>query len=88
MSRAFRDTFQQTFCICKQTDRRQSNNSFTQTKYRKTQSAIYETVATFKCPDVDGTSLTPSIKSLSDNSNKKRTLITLKFFNHTNSTLS
>ena len=85
MSRAFRDTFKQTFCICGKTVRRPS--TVTITKHRKrhlNQSVACETVATYKCTDGDQT---PIIKNLSDNSNgkKKRTSLTIQFFNATTS---
>ncbi len=58
MSRAFRDTFKQTFCfICQKFDRRESAVSFTQlpiTKTRQNQlnpSAVYEPISTYQCPD-------------------------------------
>jgi len=94
MSRAFRDTFKQTFCFCEKTDHHQSTISFadvSSTKHRKkhlNQTVAYETVTTCKCSDGDQTNSTPIIKTLADNQNKKkkRTSIALKFFNHTNST--
>jgi protein-arginine kinase activator protein McsA len=96
MSRAFRDTFKQTFCLCEKIDRHQSTISFahvSKTKHRKkhlNQTVAYETVTTYKYPDVDRTSLTPIMKIIADNQNKKkkRTSIALQFFNHNNSTPS
>jgi hypothetical protein len=93
MSRAFRDTFKQTFCLCQKIDHHQSSMSFAQipiTRHRKkhsNQTVAYEPVSTYKCPDGDRTSSIPTIKILADNSNKKkkRTSKGLQFFNHTNS---
>jgi hypothetical protein len=89
MSRAFRDTFKQTICLCENIVRRQSNSfaEVTITKHRKrhlNQSIACETIATYKCPNGDQTSLTPIIKSLSDKK-KKGTSTTLKFSNSTSS---
>jgi hypothetical protein len=94
MSRAFRDTFKQTFCLCNKTiDRRPSASSYapvTITKHRQRhlhQSIAYDTVSTHKCSDAYRTSLTPIVISLSDNQNsrKKRTPKVLRYLNHTNS---
>jgi hypothetical protein len=86
MSRAFRDTFNQTFCLCRKIDPRQSTLSFAAVKMSKhreehlDQSVAFETVATYKCSENYQT-------NLSDNSNrkKKRNSIGLQFFNHTKS---
>lgn len=93
MSRAFRDTFKQTFFLCEKIDRRQSTISFAQIPIRKhrkrhlNQTVAYETVTTFKCPEDDRTSTTPIIKNLSANGSKKKkqATIALQFFNHTHS---
>jgi hypothetical protein len=78
MSRAFRDTFKQTFCLCEKFVSRKS--TVTITKHRKrhlNQSVACETVATYKCTNGDQT---PIIQSLSDNNNKKKqTSIALQF---------
>ena len=90
MSRAFRDTFKQTFCFCQDLARRPSRISFAQqpltVKSRARYldpSAAYETVSTYKCADDYRTSTAPIIKSLSsDGSTKKknRTRKALRFF--------
>jgi len=94
MSRAFRDTFKQTFCFFKKPiDRRRSTSSYapviiTKHLQRHTnQSITYDTVLTHSCSDAYRTSLTPIIKSLSDNPNKrnKRTSKSLQMLNYTNS---
>jgi hypothetical protein len=94
MSRAFRNTFKQTFCFLKKTiDRRRSTSSYapviiTRHLQRHTnQSITYDTVLTHSCSDAYRTSLTPIIKSLSDNPNKrkKRTSKSLQILNYTNS---
>ena len=94
MSRAFRDTFKQTFCFCEKTDRQQSTSSFAQASANKSrkrhlnQSIACETVPTYKCPDGDqSSSTTPMIKTLTDDSNKKkkRTTIAVQFFKPMNS---
>jgi hypothetical protein len=88
MSRAFRDTFKQTFCICKAFDRRQSATSVAQgTKIDHRKGHLSSSVV-YKCSDGgDLTSLTPIMESLSVDPNKikKPTSLTLPFFHHTNS---
>ena len=88
MSRAFRDTFKQTFCVCQDIVRRPSRISFAQAPVIKSRprhldpSAAYETVSTYKCSDDYRASTAPIIKSLSSNSSKKkiRTVKALRFF--------
>lgn len=90
MSRAFRDTFKQTFCFCQEFSRRPSRISFAQppptVKNRPRYldpSAAYETVSTYKCADDYRTSTAPIIKSLSSDSStkkKNRTRKALRFF--------
>ena len=91
MSRAFRETFQQTFFDCHEINRRQSSISFAQVTVGKqrprhlTPSVAYEIVSTFKCSDDYRTSLTPIMKTLTDNPKKKRTIKPPKFFHRSNS---
>ncbi|CAF0943546.1 unnamed protein product [Adineta steineri] len=88
MSRAFRDTFKQTFCSCQNVDRRPSASSVAQgiAKQRSINPSIaYDTVITNKCSDGYRTSLTPIIKTLSDNPTKKKKRKALKFLKQSNS---
>ena len=71
MSRAFRDTFKQTFCVCKKETRRTSNITFAQAAPKRInhqQSIVYETVSTQKTSEDYRTSLTEN------GAKKKRTL--------------
>jgi hypothetical protein len=84
MSRAFRDTFKQTFCfVCQKADRRESSISFAQlsaTKSRQThinQSIAYDNVSSRKCSDEYRSSSTPV-----ENIKKKKSSKTLEVFNH------
>jgi len=90
MSRAFRDTFKQTFCLCQKIDHRQSRISFAQVTYRKKHvkpPVTYQAVSTCKSSSDNQTNLPPMIKRSSNSSNKKkkRTSKAFKFLNHTNS---
>ncbi len=80
MSRAFRDTFKQTFCFCQKIDQHQSSVSFAAMKKHRdkhvNQSNAFETVVTYKCPeDYQANVPNNSIKK------KKRTSIALRIFN-------
>jgi hypothetical protein len=91
MSRAFRETFKQTFCDCQEINRRQSSISFAQVTVGKqrprhlTPSVAYEIVSTYKCSDDYRASLSPIMKTLADNPKKKRTIKTAKCFHRSDS---
>lgn len=88
MSRAFRDTFKQTFCLCMKVDQQQSsmiNNA--QSKQRKrhlNQSIACETAVRYRSSEGDQTSLVPSRKSSSDHTTneKKQLNKALQLFKH------
>jgi len=84
MSRAFRDTFKQTFCHCEKTTHRSSTISFSHIAiHKRRKRCSNEPIAAYKCADADQTSLAPIIKTITDNTTKKK--IRLQFFNSTNS---
>ncbi|CAF1140095.1 unnamed protein product [Adineta ricciae] len=76
MSRAFRDTFKQIFCLCENDNRHSSSTSPAQGLPVKPRhlnaSATYNTLLTHKYSDSCGASLSPIIKSLSDNPKKRK----------------
>jgi hypothetical protein len=83
MSRAFRDTFKQTFCFgCRKFDRRESTVSFTQlplTKNRQHRASLSpnENVSTYQY----SSDYRPSIEPIENNDSKERKT-KLQFFNH------
>lgn len=88
MSRAFRDTFKQTFCLCLKVDHGPAtNHSNAHSKQRKrhlNQSIACETTVRYKCSEGDQTSLVPSRKSSSDHQTpmeKKQMTKALELFN-------
>ena len=87
MSRAFRDTFKQTFCLCIKVDHQQTVNSNAHNKQRKrhlNQSIACETTVRYKCSEGEQTSLVPSRKSSSDHQTpmeKKEINKALQLFN-------
>jgi hypothetical protein len=76
MSRAFRDTFRQTFCVCEGADQHSSQSSSAQAAATKQlhldASTSYNTLLTQKCSEGYRASLSPIIKSLSDNPAKNK----------------
>ena len=90
MSRAFRDTFRQTFCLCMKVDHQQStmsnNNAHSKQRKRHLNQSIAacETAVRYRCSEGDQTSLVPSQKSSSDHiSNEKRqSNKAVQLFNH------
>lgn len=89
MSRAFRDTFKQTFCAsCQQLDRHDSDASFKQLgmkkpnpQYQMSTSMICEPVSTHKCSMEHGINTTPIENDVNENHS-------LTVENHHHSTLA
>nr|ACI90335.1 G protein-coupled receptor-like protein [Philodina roseola] len=71
MSRAFRDTFKQTFCCVTPIDSRPSQIKFSQLPRTTKQQIRHSNGFELKCPDEHRNSKTPIIKTVEDNSSKK-----------------
>lgn len=88
MSRAFRDTFKQTFCLCLKVDHQQSstmnNTHLKQRKRHLNQTITCQTAVQYRISEGDQTSLVPSRKSSSDHTvhEKKQLNKALQLFNH------